>query len=93
MANAVAYKLRYRVLGSREWTTEVLEENEHQVSITSLLPGAWYEWKMKTLCQEGMVAGTPWSGIQVLQTAVPVPCTTIEECSCPVDRVPAIGLP
>ena len=89
-ANAHRYKLRYRPLGSDRWATKVVAGSDNRVRLMALLPGTVYEWKIKTLCQSGHVAGTTWSAIRQFQTISSSRNNEIHEGSCPITRPPRV---
>lgn len=92
VATADRYKLRFRQLGNTVWNTVVIASSEASHELSCLLPGITYEWKMKTLCQPGHVAGTSWTATYRFKTSIPLQRNAIEECVYPVS-MDAVVLP
>lgn len=87
VAEAHRYKLRVRKCGTENWQTIVVPAAETSFTVRGLLPSTSYEWKIRTLCQPGNVAGTPWSSTAVFCTAAECFEGPETECCCPMNRM------
>lgn len=65
-ANALAYKISYRLIGSSTWNTETVHLPATGKIITGLESSTAYEWRVKTICADGR---SPWSEAVQFSTA------------------------
>jgi uncharacterized delta-60 repeat protein len=64
--DAVAYKVRYKVAGTDEWT--ILQSNDNVENISGLLPDTKYVWQVRTLCTTNPNTLSGWSEKQFFTT-------------------------
>ncbi len=63
VANAVKYRVRYRVLGTNQWSA-VGTTNTFKV-LSNLLPETTYQYRVRTICADER---SPWSNISLFTT-------------------------
>ncbi len=70
VSGARRYRLQYRVSGTTNWTS--IRTRNTQITISNLIPGNTYDWKVKTICRGQSSSYSPISSFTTASTC-PIP--------------------